>query len=247
MKFDIKKVTLPVLAVLTLSVITACSSSADNQPTTVVKQSSEVTQSSSIQTVNSQMVTTAEVENSTQGGSEEVKGASILADSSLNDNSENKKSVETTVKPTKKDKKLTKESKKKDKTEAKAKKNEKTKKADKKNKNTDKKVVENKNKVEQPKKDNANGFNQGQPKKDNNVKVEQPVKKDETVNNKQKPVKKDSTKKDSTKKDNNKNKNKGGGYFKIADPNSKKQKSANTDGNITGDMSVEDLLDALDN
>lgn len=123
----------------------------------------------------------------------------------------------------------------------------KNKKAKKKDKN--KKVVENKNKVEQPKKDNANGFNQGQPKKDNNVKVEQPAKKDQPVkkdkpvnNNKQKPVKKDNNKKDS-----NKNKNKGGGYFKIADPNSNKQKSANTDGNLKGDIPVEDLLDALDN
>lgn len=121
----------------------------------------------------------------------------------------------------------------------------KNKKAKKKDKN--KKVVDN-NKVEQPKKDNnANGFNQGQHKKDNNVKVEQPVKKDQPINNNnQKPVKKDNTKKDS-----NKNKNKGGqnagGGFKLADPNSNKQKSANFDGNITGDMPVEDLLDALDN
>ena len=118
----------------------------------------------------------------------------------------------------------------------------KNKKAKKKDKN--KKVVDN-NKVEQPKKDNnANGFNQGQPKKDNNVKVEQPVKKDQPVNNnnKQKPVKKDNNKKDS-----NKNKNKGGSYFKIADPNSGGQRGANTDGNLTGDMPVEDLLDALDN
>ena len=116
----------------------------------------------------------------------------------------------------------------------------KNKKAKKKDKN--KKVVDN-NKVEQPKKDNnANGFNQGQPKKDNNVKVEQPVKKDQPVNNnKQKPVKKDNTKKDS-----NKNKNKGGSYFKIADPNSNKQKSANTDGNIDNvDMSAEEVLDAI--
>ena len=118
--------------------------------------------------------------------------------------------------------------------------NNKNKKAKKKDKN--KKVVDN-NKVEQPKKDNnANGFNQGQHKKDNNVKVEQPVKKDQPVNNnKQKPVKKDNTKKDS-----NKNKNKGGSYFKIADPNSNKQKSANTDGNIDNvDMSAEEVLDAI--
>ena len=123
----------------------------------------------------------------------------------------------------------------------------KNKKAKKKDKN--KKVVDN-NKVEQPKKDNnANGFNQGQHKKDNNVKVEQPVKKDQPVNNnnnKQKPVKKDNTKKDSNKNKNKGGQNKGGG-FKLADPNSKKQKSANTDGNLTGDMPVEDLLDALDN
>jgi len=117
----------------------------------------------------------------------------------------------------------------------------KNKKAKKKDKN--KKVVDN-NKVEQPKKDNnANGINQGQPKKDNNVKVEQPVKKDQPVNNnKQKPIKKDNTKKDS-----NKNKNKGGSYFKIADPDSGIQRGAHTDGNLTGDMPVEDLLDALDN
>ena len=127
----------------------------------------------------------------------------------------------------------------------------KNKKAKKKDKN--KKVVEHKNKVEQPKKDNANGLNQGQHKKDNNVKVEQPakkdqpVKKDKPVNNKQKPVKKDSTKKDNNKNKNKGGQNKGGGYFKIADPNSNKQKSANTDGNLKGDMPVEDLLDALDN
>ena len=127
----------------------------------------------------------------------------------------------------------------------------KNKKAKKKDKN--KKVVDN-NKVEQPKKDNnANGFNQGQHKKDNNVKVEQQVKKDQPVNNNnQKPVKKDNTKKDNTKKDNtkkdsNKNKNKGGSYFKIADPDSGIQRGAHTDGNLTGDMPVEDLLDALDN
>lgn len=123
----------------------------------------------------------------------------------------------------------------------------KNKKAKKKDKN--KKVVENKNKVEQSKKDNnANGFNQGQPKKDNNVKVEQPAKKDQIPSNKQKSGKK---KDNSNKKDNNKNKNKGGqnaggGYFKIADPNSNKQKSANTDGNINGgDMSAEEVLDAI--
>ena len=122
----------------------------------------------------------------------------------------------------------------------------KNKKAKKKDKN--KKVVENKNKVEQPKKDNANGFNQSQPKKDNNVKVEQPVKKDQPVkkekpvnNNKQKPVKKDSTKKD-----NNKNKNKGGGYRVTDDPNSPTQRGANFDGNIKdGDMSAEEVLDAI--
>ena len=123
------------------------------------------------------------------------------------------------------------------------------KKADNKNKkDKNKKVVDN-NKVEQPKKDNnANGFNQGQHKKDNNVKVEQQVKKDQPVNNNnQKPVKKDNTKKDNTKKDSNKNKNKGGSYFKIADPDSGIQRGAHTDGNLTGDMPVEDLLDALDN
>ena len=122
----------------------------------------------------------------------------------------------------------------------------KNKKAKKKDKN--KKVVDN-NKVEQPKKDNnANGFNQGQHKKDNNVKVEQPVKKDQPVNNnKQKPVKKDNTKKDNTKKDSNKNKNKGGSYFKIADPDSGIQRGAHTDGDIKGgDMSAEDFLKGLD-
>jgi len=122
----------------------------------------------------------------------------------------------------------------------------KNKKAKKKDKN--KKVVDN-NKVEQPKKDNnANGFNQGQHKKDNNVKVEQQVKKDQPVNNNnQKPVKKDNTKKDNTKKDSNKNKNKGGSYFKIADPDSGIQRGANTDGNIKGgDMSAEDFLKGLD-
>ncbi len=121
------------------------------------------------------------------------------------------------------------------------------KKADNKNKKAKKK--DNNNKVEQPKKDNnANGFNQGQHKKDNNVKVEQPVKKDQPVNNnKQKPVKKDNTKKDNTKKDSNKNKNKGGSYFKIADPNSGGQRGANTDGDIKGgDMSAEDFLKGLD-
>lgn len=118
-------------------------------------------------------------------------------------------------------------------------------KAKKKDKN--KKVVDN-NKVEQPKKDNnANGFNQGQPKKDNNVKVEQPVKKDQPVNNnKQKPVKKDNTKKDSNKNKNKGGQNKGGSYFKIADPNSGGQRGANFDGNIKdGDMSAEEVLDAI--
>ena len=122
----------------------------------------------------------------------------------------------------------------------------KNKKAKKKDKN--KKVVDN-NKVEQPKKDNnANGFNQGQHKKDNNVKVEQPAKKDQPVkkdkpvnNNNQKPVKKDNTKKDS-----NKNKNKGGSYFKIADPDSGIQRGAHFDGDIKGgDMSAEEVLDAI--
>ena len=121
----------------------------------------------------------------------------------------------------------------------------KNKKAKKKDKN--KKVVEHKNKVEQPKKDNANGLNQGQHKKDNNVKVEQPVKKDETVNNKQKPVKKDSTKKDNNKNKNKGGQNTGGGYRVTDDPNSPTQRGANTDGNLKGDMPVEDLLDALDN
>ena len=128
----------------------------------------------------------------------------------------------------------------------------KNKKAKKKDKN--KKVVENKNKVEQPKKDNANGFNQSQHKKDNNVKVEQPAKKDQPVkkdklvnNNKQKPVKKDNTKKDSNKNKNKGGQNTGGGYRVTDDPNSPTQRGANTDGNLKGDMPVEDLLDALDN
>jgi len=122
----------------------------------------------------------------------------------------------------------------------------KNKKAKKKDKN--KKVVDN-NKVEQPKKNNnANGFNQGQHKKDNNVKVEQPVKKDQPVNNNnQKPVKKDNTKKDSNKNKNKGGQNKGGGYRVTDDPNSPTQRGANTDGNLKGDMPVDDLLDALDN
>ena len=100
-KFVIKKLTLSVLSVLTLSVITACSSSADNQPTTLVKQSSEVTQSSSVQTANSQTVTTSETENCIQDGNADTKGSSILTDGSLNDKSEDKMSVVTTVKATK--------------------------------------------------------------------------------------------------------------------------------------------------
>ena len=127
----------------------------------------------------------------------------------------------------------------------------KNKKAKKKDKN--KKVVENKNKVEQPKKDNANGFNQGQPKKDNNVKVEQPAKKDQPVkkdklvnNNKQKPVKKDNTKKDNNKNKNKGGQNTGGGYKVTDDPNSPTQRGANFDGNIKGgDMSAEEVLDAI--
>ena len=127
----------------------------------------------------------------------------------------------------------------------------KNKKAKKKDKN--KKIVENKNKVEQPKKDNANGFNQGQPKKDNNVKVEQPAKKDQSVkkdklvnNNKQKPVKKDNTKKDNNKNKNKGGQNTGGGYKVTDDPNSPTQRGANFDGNIKGgDMSAEEVLDAI--
>ena len=52
MKFDIKKVTLPALAVLTLSVITACSSATGSQPTSVVEQASKITPSASVQTTN---------------------------------------------------------------------------------------------------------------------------------------------------------------------------------------------------
>ena len=68
-----------------------------------------------------------------------------------------------------------------------------------------------------------------------------------TYSNKQKPGNK---KDNSNKKDNNKNKNKGGqnagGGFKLTDPNSGGQRGANFDGNIKGgDMSAEEVLDAI--
>ena len=107
MKFDIKKVTLPVLAVLTLSVITACSSATGSQPTSVVEQASKSTPSASVQTTNSQAVDTLEAENSMKGESEATKGTSRLVESSLNENYKDKKAVEVAKKAIDEERKLT--------------------------------------------------------------------------------------------------------------------------------------------